>query len=393
MPSEIAATSPAASTNGDARKSTAANVSQADVIAHFIKRDSERSEAPQTTDTKAPEAPEAPAESSPESPSVAEPAPADSPEAESPESTETPEGAKEGAEEEADDVLSPESQTLDQKAKDIIKKIQDKTKKRFNAERAKRGDVERLLAQERKEKELLTGQLQQSQQAQQNATPPVAPIANAPLPDIKDLNSLTEYRKQAKQTVRWAEEVLDRDDIDQGVQVGEKVLTKAEVKAIKRNAQEALEDKIPAQQEYFQQQGQLAHRTQQVWQAAVQKFPFLAEKDNPEVNQTVAYLRSSNPSILASPNAAWDVGLMIMGARALAAQQSKGDDKVKPPTPLVKPKPKAPSDQTVVSTTATSPRSSDAAKPALRQPTGNQTAQSTAQYLAQMENARMAANR
>mgnify|MGYP003656294359 CR=1 FL=1 len=394
MPSETAATSPAAQTNGDGKQSTAANVSQADVIAHFIKRDNDRSAAPQTTDTKATEAKAAPAESSPKSTSVAEPAPADLPEAETPEATATP-AAPEANETEgeaepevkADDVLSPESQTLDQKTK-------EKIQKRIDKEVGKRKALEAQLEQVKSQQEALAAQLQQSQQ-QQAATPPVAPIANAPLPDIKDPASLVEYRNQAKQTVRWAEEALDRDDIDQGIQVGEKVLSKAEVKAIMRNARVALEDKIPAQQEFFQQQAQVETRRQQVWTAAVTKMPFLADKDNQEVTQTVNYLRQSNPALLSSPNAAWDVGLMILGARALMAQNKPADaEKPKaastPPPAL---KPKAPSDQTVTSTTATAPRTAASANPTIRQPSGNQTAQSTAQYLAAMDAARQAGRR
>ncbi len=393
MSSETAAPSPAAQTNGDGKQSTAANVSQADVIAHFIKRDNDRSAAPQTTDTKATEAQAAPAESSPKSTSVAEPAPADLPEAETPEATDTPAASPEANETEgeaepevkADDVLSPESQTLDQKTK-------EKIQKRIDKEVGKRKALEAQLEQVRAQQEALAAQLQQSQQ--QAATPPVAPIASAPLPDIKDPAALTEYRNQAKQTVRWAEEALDRDDIDQGIQVGEKVLSKAEVKAIMRNARVALEDKIPAQQEFFQQQAQVETRRQQVWTAAVTKMPFLADKDNQEVTQTVNYLRQSNPALLSSPNAAWDVGLMILGARALMAQNKPAEEKPKaatPPPPALKPK--APSDQTVTSTTATAPRTAASANPTVRQPSGNQTAQSTAQYLAAMDAARQARQR
>lgn len=385
MSSESAAPSPAAPTNpGDGKKTASANVSQAEAIAHFIKRDSDRSAAPQTADTKATEtAPAAPVEST-ESPAAAEPVQPDSPEAESsdaleapaaPEATQTEGEAK--PEGEADDVLSPESQQLDHKVK-------EKIQKRIDKEVGKRKALEAQLEQVKQQMGLLA---QQAQQVQPLA-PVAPPVTTAPLPDIKDPAALVEYRNQAKQTVRWAEEVLDRDDIDQGVTIGEKTYTKADIKAIRRNAQVALEDKIPAQQEYFQQQTQAEQKRQQVWQVASAKFPFLA-KNAPEVEQAVAFFNQNAPGVMQSPAAAWIVGAYIQGIKSLPAEQQEPAKEpakdAKPAAPVIKPKPKPPGDQTAITTTASAPRTSAAATPTVRPPSGNQSANSAAQYLAQMD--------
>lgn len=359
MSQESAATSPAPQTSGDGKVQTSANVNEAQAVALFLKREAKaQSDVPQTAGTEATPAAEAAAES--ETP-AAESAPVDSPEAPTTEETAAPEKTetegKETPETEADPVLSPDSQTLDAKTKERIQK-------RIDKEVGKRKALEAQVEQLR----------QQVAQAAQPPPAPVAPIvapkAEAPLPDIKDQAALNDYKKQAKDTVRWAEEVLDREDIDNGVVVGKDTYSKADIKAIMRNARVALEDKIPAQQEHFQQQTQFQQAKSQASAAARQAFPFLTDKENPD-HKLATQAWNALPMLQNAVNGEYVLGLLVLGekARQAALKGKDAPEAQKPattaktaPAVIVAPKPKAPSDQTATTTAGSIARTSPDAR-------------------------------
>jgi hypothetical protein len=414
MANENEASSSASQNNGDGKKTVAsANVNAAQVVARFAQAERQQQQnqgATKTAATKAPENAAAaiagsapPDEGSRNLFPAAEPATARSPETQTPDKPEGAEAKKPATEEkpdaEVDDVLSPESQTLSKQAK-------EKIQRRIDKEVSNRKALEAQLEQVKNQLTGLTEQQKRAAAAAQvtaQAAAKIEPDATAPLPDIKDPAALVEYRNQAKQTVRWAEEVLDRDDIDQGVQIGDKTYTKAEIKAIRRNAQAAIEDKIPAQQEFFQQRAQAAQRAAQVYQSAVNAFPFLGEKDNIEVQQAVAFFNESAPAALKSPDAAWILGAYMKGIKAKMAEEAaaKGDGaagaaETKPAAKPTPPKPKPPGDQTAVSSATTSPRLSPTAATrsalqeleARQKQKGNSSRADTVAYLAAQERLR-----
>lgn len=401
-----ATSQPAAqATNSDGKK--AANVSASQLEALFKQQDEKRS-APPAADTKAtgtsPEKSEqAPVKGTNESTSTAEPANAGSPEAETAKETPAAETEADGAEDgEGDQVLSPEtSSTLDAATKAKIQRRIDKEVAKRKAQEARTQQLEGEVNQ-------LKEHFAQLAQAQAPAPPPLPAQAKAPLPDIKDATALTEYRTLAKQTVRSMEAVLDREDIDWGQgevaipELGDKPVTKAQVKTILRNARIALEDTIPAQQEFFQQQARQAQQRTAIQTTALQKFPFLKEKDNNDVNQTLTFFQQNAPELLGSPAAAWVIGAYIKGIKALVAEESaaaaksNGMDKPNGAKPAAT-KPKAPGDQAAVSTTGTTQRlnpdamnQSAAATERLKfLQAGNATGDSAAKFLERMELMRM----
>lgn len=402
---EVTSQPDAQATNSDGNGKKAANVSASQLEALFKQRDEKRS-APPAADTKAtgssPESSEqAPAETTNDSSSAAEPADAGSKEAETSEETPAAEKEAEGTEEgEGDQVLSPETTTLDAKTK-------DKIQRRIDKEVAKRKAQETRTQQLEGELNQVKEQLAQLAQAQPQA--PVSPLpanSKAPLPDIKDAAALTEYKTLAKQTVRSMEAVLDREDIDWGQgevsvpELGDKLVTKSQVKTILRNARIALEDTIPAQQEFFQEQAKQAQQRTAIQTTALQKFPFLKEKDNTDVNATLAFFQQNAPELLQSPAAAWVIGAYVKGIKAMVAEEAaakeKGTEKPNGTAKPAAPKPKPPGDQAAVSTTGTVQRlnpdamgqSAAAAERLKFLKAGNATGDSAAKFLERMEQMR-----
>lgn len=150
------------------------------------------------------------------------------------------------AEPESDEALS----------NSISPEIQEKIDKRIGKEVAKRTALERELAE-------LKGKIA--------ATPaPVvqpAPVAVTPDNPLANINSIPELEKQlqtAKETKLWAQEQLDREDIDQGVKVGDVVYSKAQLKQVVRNVERQIEMFIPDRARFLNQRAQsekVAHET------------------------------------------------------------------------------------------------------------------------------------
>ncbi len=359
MPSDtqgVAVPAPSAEGTGKVA-STTENLSADQVVAKFMRMDSAKAK-PATAVKEAPEA-QAEEEGGDQTNADGEVEQTTPPEAEAKSESETPETeevaeteGKEEGKDEADDVLSPETKSLDAKTK-------QKIQKRIDREVSKRKTLEEQV-QQLNEKLSQLSQPQTENQAKAPVQAEIPPVGKAPLPDIKDPTQLVEYRKSAKETVRWAEEILDRDDIDSGVQIGEKEYSKSEIKAILRNAKTALEDTIPAQAEWFQQQAAFSQQKTTLTQQAHQKFPFLADRNSPEYKQAQEMYRSA-PWLHNLAASEWFLGAYIKGMSVLMAEEKAAQAKTakKEPEPKAKvtiPKGRPPGDQTEATSSGTSQR-------------------------------------
>jgi hypothetical protein len=158
--------------------------------------------------------------------------------------------------------------------------------------------------------------------------------------------------RQAKYTQREAEALLDRDDIANGVTVGDRTYSKAELKAIVRDAKIVQEDQIPERYRFLAAQSQAKTKT-------LEQFPYLSDRTSAEYMEHQAALRA-NPWLLTQPNADWIVAVQLEGIRALTAKQEAAKKPATEKKLVAKPKPAG--DQSIVSADASAPRVS-ATKP------------------------------
>lgn len=174
---------------------------------------------------------------------------------------------------------------------------------------------------------------------QQAAQPPAAetkpqvvplPSGSPPLANIENVQDLSAVQQQAKEAVRWAEELLETEGIENGVRVGDQVFSKADLREIRRNAKVTLEDHIPARVQFLQQRNQ--------WQQqAYAEFPFLKDKTSEDYHMVQAIYKDM-PWLRNVPNGDWIAGLGVEGWKALqarkaAAQKPKETPKAEPPKP------------------------------------------------------------
>lgn len=247
------------------------------------------------------------------------------PQAEEQASTEEATATEENAEAEAqgegeDDVLSQKSQ-IDPKTKDRIQKRIDREVGKRKALETRNAEMESRLAQ-----------LEQEIQARTSEVPPPAPSSSGGfdpvVANINDPAALQNLQKQAKEAIRWAEEQLDRDDVDwtQGLTVGKDTYDRKALKAVVRTAKVTLEDHIPARAQFLAQRDQTR-------QLAYQEFPFLKDRSTPEYQMAQQALRA-NPWLANLPNADWILGVQIKGLKAMeaekAAAKAKAEEAKKP---------------------------------------------------------------
>jgi hypothetical protein len=189
---------------------------------------------------------------------------------------------------EGDDDLSQDTE--------ISSKTKEKIQKRIDKEVAKRGSLERELAALKA-------------QVAQNAVPPppvVSPTPDNPLANVVDVEGLKKEREAAFETKEWAEMQLDREDIDwtKGLQYGDRVYSKQELKLVVRNAARRIDREIPERAQF------LTERTK--WQAeASQKFTWLNEPTSKEFGVYQQMLR--DPDIAKKPNAPWLAAAAVYG--------------------------------------------------------------------------------
>lgn len=314
---------PTAQPSGE-KKSGAANSTVSSFARSLLQKETAKAQQ-QATAEKAPEQVETPA---------TETAPAVSseetqvPPAEAETTTEaTTEQVETEVEVQADEALSHETK--------LEPKLQEKINKRIGREVAKRKQLE--------------AQVQQLQAQVTAVVPPkeetktVTVPTNMPLADVPDQAGLAEVQRVARENQRVAEELLDRDDIAQGVKLGDQTYTKADLKAIVRQSRIVLEDQVPARQQFLTAQEQGRKQAQE-------QFPYLKDRTSPQYLEHQAALRA-NPWLLAQPNADWIAAVQLEGVRALAA---KAEAAKKLPAKII-PKPKPAGDQ-LVTTDASAPR-------------------------------------
>lgn len=300
----VEATPPQTSTE----KKTAGNLSGAQLAQRFMKNDAEARSAATTAEQTAIKAETKPATE------AASAAPAD------------PKAADGNTGGEGDLDLSHET-SLDPK-------LQAKIDKRIGhlTAQAKAADA--------KINELRAQLLERSSNQPASAPPPVAPApADVPLAHINDVAGLIQLRDDAKKSIHWAEEQLDREDLGSGIQYGNQILGKADLRTIIRNARMTLEDQIPARVQFLQARNQSQ-------QAAFERYPFLKDRSTPEYLMAQQAIQS-NPWLQGRPDRDELVGRHIMGLKyeqLLAAEAAKA--KEKPPVkPAAVPAPKPANDQ------------------------------------------------
>lgn len=307
---------PTAQPSGETSKTGAANSTVSSFAQSLLKKEQQQ-QAQTAAEEKAPVVPETAPETS-ASPAAEE---TQVPEAEAQtETEETVEKAEPEAEEKADEVLSHETQ--------LDTKLQEKINKRIGREVAKRKVLEEEVAQ-------LRAQISAPEEKVTTVTVPVP--ANMPLAEVTDLAALQEVQRQAKFMQRTAEELLDRDDINEGVVYGERKYSKAELKAIVRDAKVTLEDHVPVRAQFLSDQ-------QTAKQKTLEQFPYLKDRTSAEYMEHQAALRA-NPWLRSQPNADWIVAVQLKGTKAMAAEAAAKT--TVPKKPATKPKPAG--DQTVTS--------------------------------------------
>lgn len=233
--------------------------------------------------------------------------------------TETKVEAKAPAEE-SDEALSKSS---------IPPELQEAIDKRIGKERAKRGELERKLAE--LEAKLAAVPTQVEKPA------PVTPTAENPLANVNDIPELEKQLKTAKETKLWALEQLDREDIDQGIKVGDQTYTKAQLKAAVRNVEKLIEVHIPDRAKFLNQRANSE-------KLALDTFDWLKD---PSTEQYKAFRKViSDPSLGfgALPNGIYAAAAAVEGQaqvqlRRAIAEQNKGTKAVE------KKEPKAPASQ------------------------------------------------
>lgn len=334
-----------AATNGGvttANNEVGENMTGSSVRAMLFQRDMARQAAP-VNSAEVQATPEA-ENAEPATTQPAEDATQTAPETDTPEATEgeTPEG-DDGV---PDDVLSqlssldPKHRLLFQRAiEESRKRDQEKIDKRIGKERAKRGAIEQQLKEAQIREQTLSAQIRQPQQQQPpQATP--AFDANQPLADVQTPEALQQRAKEAKDTVRFVNDILDSDGIENGVEIHGKVWSKAELKAARRNAQITLEDHVPMRAQFFQQ------RQNSVTQA-IEKYPFM--KDEASTGYAKAQALITNPQyrwLKDVPNAAEILGNLVEGEMAVEARKKAQAAPARQAAAL---RPRPASDQTVSS--------------------------------------------
>lgn len=259
------------------------------------------------------------------------------PESSEPEATPEPEqtAPEPEAAESEEDVPSQKTSS------DKETRIREKVQKRVDEEVAKRKALEERLAN-------LEASLKKAEAEKANPPPPM-PKGTLPLAEYTDMASLAKYQEQAKQAKRWANDQLMRDDIGEGVQVGDQLLNREQIREVLRKAEVAIEDHIPARMQFLQVK-------QQASEQAVKMFPFLADPNSEDYQAAVQAYRL-NPWLQDLPNADFIVGVQVKGLKALKAEQeAAAKPKVEKPKPKTIPAAKPSGDQTAVSSGTTTPR-------------------------------------
>lgn len=255
------------------------------------------------------------------------------------------------------DVLSQLSH-LDGPTRELIKKLLDDTKQRWQGKVDKRiGKEVAKTKQLQEEATSLRQQLEQLKvapppQAQQQPPPTPPPVLNPnnPLGKIEDVATLNQKFAEAKDTMRLAEDLLAQieDTGTDSVTYEGQQFNKQTLRAAHRNAKRVVEDYAPQQFAFLQ------HRNS-VQQAAYQQFPYLRDRNSPEYVMAQQE-RARRPWLAQDPEADLLIGLAIEGIKALNAKKSAS---AKPAQTAPVSKPKPPASQTAVGAGSGASRAAD----------------------------------
>lgn len=292
MPNEIAASSTAAPSEGkgDAKSG---NVTVSSVAHQLLKREVAAAKEAKTPANIAPEP-------------KGEATPANTPE---PTAADTKPAGDETATTKAEDKNTAK---LDADLDDALSKDSTLTPeqqaafdKRLAKERRLRGDSDRKVQE-----------LEAKLATLQAAPPPppieIKPTADNPLANIQDPTALEKERQTAKETKRWAEEMLDRDDLANGIQFQGQTLTKQDIKRVLRESSRMLEDHIPMRERF------LVAR-QQVENQVSQQFEWMKAPTSEEYAQWRQLLRTE-PALINDPNGPWKAAVAVEGLISLKAK-------------------------------------------------------------------------
>jgi len=230
-----------------------------------------------------------------------------------------PEVPAEEPKEEAEEVLSPETHSLDPKLQEILDKRigkevakREKLKQRTEAAEARAAELEAKLAQQPTEVEKEV---------------PVPVPANVPLAHITTLEQLNTYKENLQNDIVEAEMLLYSDFPPEGKQTKWGYVTKDSLIAALTQAKKDERTAIPSREKF------LTTRSQ-VTQSALEKFPFLRDRTHPGYEMAKQAYRE-NPVLRNYPNADYLVGQLVRGQLAMQAEEApkpeaKAPAKVKP---------------------------------------------------------------
>jgi len=247
----------------------------------------------------------------------------EAPEAEEAEETESEESEPESPETETEDAEeADEDEAKEDEAKDDLKKMPKGVQKR----------IDKLVAQKKELEAKLHELSEQTEELKSKAEKPekeVIPVGKElnPYFNLQDEAEVHQEIRNARQVRRWAEENPD-GAVVKGKD-GEEVEYSAEdMRRIKMNAVDALEEHLPAQLQYLAAKKQFDAE-------ADKAYPFWKDRSSQEYQYANALLREF-PEIKKFPDYKVSLGDMIEG-RKLRESKSKGKAKQ-----VVKVAPKAP---------------------------------------------------
>ena len=218
-------------------------------------------------------------------------------------------------------------------SKQLSPELQEVINKRIGKEVGKRKALEEKLA-------ALEARLNAPPQPQEPIVPilPMEPTSDNPLANIVDPNALLKEQQTAKEAKRWAQEMLDRDDIDQGVNVGGKTYTKQELKSVVRNADRMIEDYVPARAQYLQTRFQVETQVRETFGAE----PWMQDKGSEGYQLYQQLLK--DPDIVRRPNGSWTAAVQVQGLLEVQKRKRASGQPVTP-LPVTPTKQKAPASQ------------------------------------------------
>lgn len=229
-----------------------------------------------------------------------------------------------------------------------------------------------------------------------NATPQPAPkpavieaTPDNPLADVSSTAELANRLKAAKEAKFWAQEQLDREDLGDGVRVGERVYGKADLKTIVRNSDRLITEAIPDRNQFIQARALSERQTAEMFSAE----SWMQDRNSPGYQAYQQIL--ADPAIQKRHDAPFVAAIQVHGLLDLQRRQKANGQQ---PTPIAVPvKPKAPASQSAVgggfapSRESSSGQSVKALEQEMERLSAKRgiTGKETEKYLLMMEQARM----